>query len=73
MRPQAHLLDGRSAVGFGILVGLAMTASFFIEEGLMTDTPPEPPDIGPEGPVHEDDPPTEPDGGPEGRRSPHWA
>jgi hypothetical protein len=31
----------------------------------MTDSPPEPPDVGPEGPVEEDDPPTEPDGGPE--------
>ena len=39
----------------------------------MTDTPSEPPDIGPEGPVQDDDPPTEPDGGPEKKPSPSWA
>ena len=39
----------------------------------MTDSPPEPPDIGPEGPIQEDDPPTEPDGAPEKGPSPQWA
>ena len=43
------------------------------EENLMTDTPPEPPDIGPEGPIEEDDPPSEPDGGPDKGPSPQWA
>jgi hypothetical protein len=55
----------RRAVGLGMLL---------VREGEpMTETPPEPPDIGPEGPVHEDDPPTEPDGGPERRTPPEWA
>ena len=39
----------------------------------MTETPSEPPDIGPEDPVEEDDPPTKPDGGPEKGPSPQWA
>ena len=30
----------------------------------MTESPPEPPDVGPEGPAQDDEPSTEPDGGP---------
>lgn len=36
----------------------------------MTESPPEQPDIGPEGPVHDDEPPTEPDGGPDDDAAP---
>ena len=31
----------------------------------MTESPPEQPDIGPEGPTQDDEPSAEPDGGPE--------
>jgi hypothetical protein len=87
MRPAAARVSPRvrGAVGFGMLhcggaasrdsgyISLTRGHVILVEEGLMTDTPPEPPDVGPEGPVQEDDPPTEPDGGPERGPSPQWA
>ena len=41
-----------------------------IEEEMMTESPPEQPDIGPEGPVEDDEPSTEPDGGRPGEDAP---